>query len=188
MGRKANAVVGASRWTPRAARAMPRQWTSCKQSLRTFLLDRNASLKDIYTQRRWLDFYGGVMAHRNGNSADSDLVDLSRDYTSGEIAHIWDGNDFSERYLLAGVLSLDLTEIRQLDCPLIIFAGRYDVNVNSDLAAAWYAKVKAPSKQFIWFENSAHLPMTEEPGKFLISLVRNARSLAEKARDVPSKR
>ncbi len=69
-----------------------------------------------------------------------------------------------------------------------IFAGRYDVNVNSDLAAAWYAKVKAPSKQFIWFENSAHLPMTEEPGKFLISLVRNARSLAGKARDVPSKR
>jgi proline iminopeptidase len=146
---------------------------------------QKASLKDIYTQRRWLDSYGGVMARRNGNSAESDLVDLSPDYTSGEIAHIWDGNDFSERYLLAEVLSLDLTEIRQLNCPLIIFAGRYDVNVNSEVAAAWFAKVNAPSKQFIWFENSAHLPMTEEPGKFLISLVRYARSIAEKARDVP---
>ena len=131
------------------------------------------------------DFYGGVMAHRNGNSAESDLADLSPDYPSGEIAHIWDGNEFSERYLLAGVLGLDLTEIRQLNCPLIIFAGRYDVNVNSEVAAAWFAKVKAPSKQFIWFENSAHLPMTEEPGKFLISSVRYARSIAEKARDTP---
>jgi proline iminopeptidase len=146
---------------------------------------QKASLKDILTQRKWLDSYGGVMAHRDGNSAESDLVDLSPDYSSEEIAHIWDGNHFSEHYLLAEVLSLDLTEIRQLNCPLIIFAGRYDVNVNSEVAAAWFAKVHAPSKQFIWFENSAHLPMTEEPGKFLISLVRYARPIAEKARDVP---
>jgi pimeloyl-ACP methyl ester carboxylesterase len=142
-----------------------------------------ASLKDIYVQRRWLDFYGGVMAHRNGNSAESDLVDLSPDYNSEEIERIWDGNDFSERYLLAEVLGINLTGIRQLNCPLIIFAGRYDVNVNSEVAAEWFAKVKAPSKQFVWFENSAHLPMTEEPGKFLISLVRYARSIAEKAPD-----
>jgi pimeloyl-ACP methyl ester carboxylesterase len=146
---------------------------------------QKASLEDIYTQRKWLDLFGGVMAHRNGNSAESGLVDLSPDYGSAEIAHIWDGNDFSERYLLAEILTVDLGEIRQLNCPLIIFAGRYDVNVNSEVAAAWFAKVKAPSKQFIWFENSAHLPMTEEPGKFLISLVRYARPIAEKARDVP---
>jgi pimeloyl-ACP methyl ester carboxylesterase len=123
------------------------------------------------------------MAHRNGNSAESDLVDLSPDYNSEEIERIWDGNDFSERYLLAEVLGINLTGIRQLNCPLIIFAGRYDVNVNSEVAAEWFAKVKAPSKQFVWFENSAHLPMTEEPGKFLISLVRYARSIAEKAPD-----
>jgi proline iminopeptidase len=43
--------------------------------------------------------------------------------------------------------------------------------------------VKAPAKQFVWFENSAHLPMTEEPGKFLISLLRHARPIAEKASD-----
>jgi proline iminopeptidase len=97
---------------------------------------------------------------------------LSPDYTDQEISRIWEGNEFSERYLLAHVLSLDLSEINKLDCPLIIFAGRYDVNINSQLAAEWFAKVKAPSKRFVWFENSAHLPMTEEPGKFLVSLLR----------------
>jgi hypothetical protein len=35
----------------------------------------------------------------------------------------------------------------------------------------------------IWFENSAHLPMTEEPGKFLVSLVRYARPITERAGD-----
>jgi len=45
--------------------------------------------------------------------------------------------------------------------------------------------VKAPSKQFVWFENSGHLPMTEEPGKFLVSLVNIARPIAVRAGDAP---
>ena len=146
---------------------------------------RPIPLKNIYVQRKWLDYYGGVMAYRHGNSAESDLARLSPDYTDNEIAHVWDGNAFAERYLLSDVLSLDLTRTLKLACPLIIFAGRHDVNVNSELAARWFAKVEAPSKQFVWFEHSAHLPMTEEPGKFLISLVRYARPIAERAGDTP---
>jgi pimeloyl-ACP methyl ester carboxylesterase len=147
-----------------------------------------APLKDIYTQRKWLDFYGGVMVHRQGNSAEGDLSKLSPDYTDQEIPRIWEGNDFSERYLLAQLLSLDLTGIQRLDCPLIIFAGRNDFNINSQVAADWFAKVKAPSKQFVWFENSAHLPMTEEPGKFLLSLVQYARPIADRVSDTPDTR
>jgi pimeloyl-ACP methyl ester carboxylesterase len=63
-----------------------------------------------------------------------------------------------------------------------VAAGRYDFNVSSQVAAEWFAKVKAPSKRFVWFENSAHLPMTEEPGEFLISLVRYTRPIAERAK------
>ena len=150
-----------------------------------FAPGRTPPIGDIYTQRRWLQLYGGVMAHRPRSSAESDLANLSPDYTDAEIERIWDGNDFSEPYLLPELLSLDLTGIRKLDCPLIIFAGRYDVNVNAQVAAQWFAKVQAPSKRLVWFENSAHLPMTEEPGKFLISLVRYARPFAERAGDVP---
>jgi proline iminopeptidase len=74
--------------------------------------------------------------------------------------------------------------IRKLAVPLILFVGRNDRNVNADVSAAWFATVQAPEKQLVWFEHSAHLPMTEEPGKFLLSLVRYARPLAEKAGDV----
>lgn len=144
-----------------------------------------APLQNIYTQRRWVDFYGGVMAHRRSSSSESDVALLSPDYTDDEIRHVWEGNDFSESYLLAKLLSLDLTEIKELRCPLIIFAGRYDFDVNAQVAAEWFKKVKAPSKHFVWFENSAHLPMTEEPGNFLLSLVRYARPLAERDDDSP---
>jgi proline iminopeptidase len=142
-------------------------------------------LKNIFIQRKWLGFYGGAMAYRRDNSAESALADLSPDYTDEEISRIWQGNEFAQPYLLPEVLALGLTGIRKLNCPLIIFAGRYDFNVNSQVAAEWFAKVKAPSKRFVWFENSAHLPMTEEPGKFLISLVRYARLIAERAGDSP---
>lgn len=137
-----------------------------------------STLEDIYKQRKWLDYYGGVMAHRKGNSDESDLANLSPDYSDAEIGRIWQGNEFSERFLLQGLLSLDLSGIAKLECPLIIFAGRYDVNINSQVASEWFEKVTAPSKHFVWFENSAHLPMTEEPGKFLLSLVQYARPLA----------
>jgi proline iminopeptidase len=143
-----------------------------------FAPGKPSSLQDIYTQRKWLDFYGGVMAHRSAITDESYLTRLSPDYSEAEIRHVWDGNDFSEHYLLQEVLSLDLSNIQKLECPLIVFAGRYDVNINSQVAAEWFATVKAPSKQFVWFENSAHLPMTEQPGEFLISLVQYARPLA----------
>jgi hypothetical protein len=45
--------------------------------------------------------------------------------------------------------------------------------------------LKALSKQFVWFENSGHLPMTEEPGKFLVSLVNIVWPIAVRAGDAP---
>ena len=39
------------------------------------------------------------------------------------------------------------------------------------------------SSGLVWFDNSAHLPMTEEPGRFLLSLTRYARPIAERAGD-----
>ncbi|HEY1708559.1 MAG TPA: alpha/beta hydrolase [Rhizomicrobium sp.] len=142
------------------------------------------TLKELYTERKWLDYFGGVMANRHGNDDESDLSKLSPDYTQEERAHIWDGNAFSERYMLMDMMNGDLSQMRRFDCPIIVFAGRYDINVNSDVAAEWFAKAQAPAKQFVWFEHSAHLPMTEEPGKFLMSLVRVARPFAEQTGDV----
>ena len=80
--------------------------------------------------------------------------------------------------------SLDLTTLRKLVLPLILFEGRHDRNVNSEVAAAWFDTVEAPAKHLVWFEHSAHMPMTEEPGKFFLLLVRLARPIAEKAGDI----
>jgi len=62
--------------------------------------------------------------------------------------------------------------------------GRHDINVSSEVAAEWFASVKAPSKQLIWFERSGHHVTSEEPSKLLTTLVTYARPIAAKAGDV----
>lgn len=142
-------------------------------------------IKDIYVERKWVGFYGGVMAYRRDNSADSGLANLSPDYNDQEITRIWDGNKFATPCLLPELVALNLTTEHKLSVPLILFLGRHDRNVNAEVAATWFDRVQAPEKHVVWFEHSGHIPMTEEPGKFLLSLVRYARPIAEKAGDVP---
>lgn len=138
-------------------------------------------LKDLYIQRKWVGYFGGVMAYRHDNDADSDLVKLSPDFTLEELQHIYDGNKFAEGFLLADLVDGDWSVTRSLQCPLFLFEGRHDYNASSEVAWEWFQQVRAPAKKFVWFEDSGHMPMTEEPGKFLVSLIRFVRPLAEKS-------
>jgi pimeloyl-ACP methyl ester carboxylesterase len=142
------------------------------------------AVKDLLVQRKWLTFYGGAMAYRTANVAETGLARLSPDYTDEEIRRIWEGNEFATPILLPELVGLDLRATsRRLNVPLILFEGRHDWNLNAQVAAEWFSSVSAPAKHLVWFEHSAHLPMTEEPGKFLLSLVRYARPIAERVGD-----
>ncbi|HEY2178859.1 MAG TPA: alpha/beta fold hydrolase [Caulobacteraceae bacterium] len=145
---------------------------------------RRIALKDAMVVHKWGDYFGGVMAYRTSQEDESHAGRLSPDYSDAEAPHIYDGNAFSEHYLLADVFNLDLSGETRLATPLILLEGRHDRTVSSDVAHEWFEKVTAPEKRFVWFENSAHEPESEEPGKFLLSLVRYARPIAAKAGDV----
>lgn len=150
--------------------------------------DGPVPLEDLLRQRKWLNHYGGMVHNRSGGQHESAAVRLSPEYTDTDVARIWEANDFSMRHLLGDVLTLDMTRVRRLDTPLILFLGRHDTNVNSDLAAEWFDTVQAPQKALVWFEHSAHEIMNEEPGKTLVSLVAHALPIAERAGDTPARR
>jgi pimeloyl-ACP methyl ester carboxylesterase len=140
-------------------------------------------LKDLFLQRKWLGHYGGAVFNRTGFDAESAAIKLSPEYTDADLKTIWDGNAFSEKHLLAETIALDFSAYTEFRCPIVLFNGRHDYNVSSSVAAEWFARVKAPAKQLVWFEDSAHEMFNEEPGKTLVSLVRYARPFAEKAGD-----
>jgi pimeloyl-ACP methyl ester carboxylesterase len=63
---------------------------------------------------------------------------------------------------------LDLRESApRLDVPVYFFKGRWDVNAVNSLLEEYFALLEAPQKELIWFENSAHTPMWDEPAHFM---------------------
>ncbi|WP_328707259.1 alpha/beta fold hydrolase [Citreicoccus inhibens] len=142
------------------------------------------ALKDIGLQRRWLNFFGGAAYRRLDASFEGAASNLSPEYTDEDIRQMWKAEELSVEKLLPAILTADLSHVKRLKTPLLLLLGRHDRNVSATVAAEWFAGVKAPSKKLIWFEQSAHEVMAEEPGKVLLSLVRDARPFAERAGDV----
>jgi pimeloyl-ACP methyl ester carboxylesterase len=136
------------------------------------------TLASLMVQRKWLNQFGGMVYRRTGGQAEGAAMSLSPEYTDTDVQKVGEASQYSLDKLLGKVLTLDLSRIQKLDCPLILFLGRNDHNVSSRLAAAWFEKVQAPSKRLVWFENSAHEMAVEEPGKTLMSLVTYVRPLA----------
>ena len=138
----------------------------------------------ILTQRKWLGHYGGAAWRRPGGDFEAAAFKLSPEYSDEDVRNAFKGQPAVTQALLPKVLSADLSTIHTLKTPLILLLGRHDINVSSTVAAEWFASVKAPSKQLVWFERSGHHITSEEPGKLLMALVTYARPIAAKAGDV----
>jgi proline iminopeptidase len=74
----------------------------------------------------------------------------------------------------------DFSNTTQFGCPILMFEGRHDYTTRSEVVEKWLQRVKPPSKKLVWFENSAHMVMVEEPGKMLVRLVQDALPYAQK--------
>lgn len=73
---------------------------------------------------------------------------------------------YSASRLEKDLYATDFTYVNNLDVPVYFFAGRHDWNVPAVLVEEFEKKLQAPHKEMIWFENSGHGPLEEEPDKF----------------------
>lgn len=138
----------------------------------------------ILIQRKWLGHYGGAAWRRRGGDFEAAAFKLAPEYSDEDVRNAFKGQEAVTNALLPHILSTDLSTIRTLKVPLLLFLGRHDRNVSSEVAAEWFETLRAPAKKLIWFERSAHHMTSEEPGKLLTSLVTYARPIAEQAGDV----
>jgi pimeloyl-ACP methyl ester carboxylesterase len=75
------------------------------------------------------------------------------------------GFDYSVKFLEKDLFNPFIDEIKELKVPVYFFLGRHDWNVPSVLAADFLKTLKAPYKEVVWFENSAHELLEEEAEK-----------------------
>jgi len=136
-------------------------------------------LTAIKTQRKWLQRFGGEKFGRRGLGVETAAYQLSPDYDDRELAAIWKANAFSESHLLDKVLTVDFSNVRSIDVPVILMAGRADHVISGNVAERWLANLRAPSKRFLWFEQSGHDMFVDEPGKTLVELVTYVLPLAK---------
>lgn len=125
--------------------------------------------KAMLAQRDGLSRYGGAeWKHRDGLFK-SLLVPILK----------WDGYKLWDipKYALGGLYLTDVLwpevvkdnyfdEVPELKMPVLLTTGRHDYNTPFELSERWFNDLKAPRKKWVWFEDSAHSPIKEEPEKW----------------------
>jgi pimeloyl-ACP methyl ester carboxylesterase len=122
------------------------------------------------TRARWAANFGGVRTGHTYNSIGrSLLVSLLRspDYSLADAVRAIRGVTAARAALLPELAALDLTHtLTRLNTPIVMAQGRHDQVAPPSCAERYAELLEAPSKQLVWFEQSAHMPHFEEPGRF----------------------
>jgi pimeloyl-ACP methyl ester carboxylesterase len=126
-------------------------------------------LEGLLAQRRVMKKYGGHSTKKGGYFKTTTLPILfSGEYSLSDIRGILKGHKLVLSTLWPLIMDYDFpTQCHVFKIPYYIFQGRLDKNTPSELVQGFYDRIQAPDKDLIWFENSAHGPLSEEPEKFL---------------------
>ena len=86
---------------------------------------------------------------------------------------------FSLNTMLPQLAKVDLSKLgADFHVPIFFLEGRYDPYSPSSVIVEYCETIKAPHKEFIWFDNSGHFPFFEEQQKFADELVQRVLPLA----------
>ncbi len=121
-------------------------------------------------QRKWLMQFGGMIWKKRH------LLDCVFDprgcYTVPEYTEKdWEGRArglySSYRCLETEIEEFDLFElVRSVKIPVFFFLGAHDYQVPFPVSVEYFEYLDAPSKEIVWFRESAHFPHMEETEKF----------------------
>lgn len=131
----------------------------------------------MMVQRKWLTRFVGIV--RGMSMWKFSRIILGRPESSiFDLPNILRGMLFSTYAMWPEVSALNLVKaVPALKMPVFFFIGRHDRVVAPETSAAYFDMLTAPSKKFVWFEESAHEPPVEEPAKFNAAMAELVRPL-----------
>jgi pimeloyl-ACP methyl ester carboxylesterase len=155
---------------------LPKQWPPKN--------DIEAFLERIGTIQAPLVNYGSSLHASKGNNVfQSEMVLeilLSPEISLLDARHMLSPNA-ANKALMIDLFGRDLE--RDLGyafkVPIFVFQGEHDWQTPTTLVKPWFEKIVAPHKAYVAFADSAHIIITEEPGKFLHELVEKVRPFAQ---------
>ena len=131
-----------------------------------------------FTPRDLLMKYGGTF-HADMGTGTLALVTMRASETNwrdlAALLLIADYNNLAMQEFANAVLDEGHT---QFTVPIFFVSGRYDHQVDATLAYRFYERITAPQKRFVWFAQSGHGPLFEEPERFNAFVVQTILPLA----------
>lgn len=148
------------------------------ESIAPYPGDKPITRERIIIARKWAQFYGGMSADRETSTYYFDAPLLSPEYDKDDVCNIDKGSLLTLGQVLPEFLEVDFKPMISFPIPVVMFMGRHDYTTPTQQTSAWLSRVKAPYKQGVWFDHSAHMIPWEEPGKMLVSLLKYVRDFA----------
>lgn len=134
-----------------------------------FLTIENNSnwFKQLKSERKWLTYFGGLVYQKRKAQQFLKLFISAREYNLVDMLRIARGNVISIKKLWPEIMKVKLIE----DCthfriPVYFIQGKHDYNSPTELVEEYFAKLIAPRKELIIFNDSAHTPNFEENERF----------------------
>jgi pimeloyl-ACP methyl ester carboxylesterase len=130
--------------------------------------------KKFMTERRLLAKYGGEVYNNTKGAFPVVLGSLLRstEYTLADKINFFRGIFKTVGLVFPELMKINLMEqAPELKIPVYFVLGRHDHEAPSFIAEKYFNVLKAPRKELIWFENSAHMPNIEENKKFTDFLI-----------------
>ena len=124
------------------------------------------SIGDLMVQRNLMTKYGGEDYGESDGIMKAMIVPIlkSPEYELRDLWKYYKGAFFCLENMWDEVVDLAFDRtVPSLDVPVYLTEGRHDQNTPIPIAKAWFDQLKAPRKEWIWFESSAHSPIKNEP-------------------------
>ena len=120
--------------------------------------------REIYG--KWLEAFGGVW-HSSEKFDRVGWMISSVEYAWPEKLHYTSAAKKSFNLLLPQLTAVDLNStVPKVEVPIYFAVGRYDQMAPFEVSQAYFSKLVAAKKEWVWFEDSAHFPQWEEMKKF----------------------
>ena len=121
------------------------------------------------TQRSLLARFGGEVHGSRSGALGMVLRALlvSREYTLRDRINVFRGIFRSMQLLWPQLMVLDLIALApEVQVPVFFAEGRFDHESPSEFAARYFEVLRAPTKELVWFERSAHMVNAEQRDDF----------------------
>ena len=127
-----------------------------------------APISAVLVTRKWAREFDGGWYGKPTFDLLFALPEWAPEYTEADLG----AQEAATRWASRTVLSSGGGGLPQrLEVPVVVIQGRHDLHTPYEPARTWVERLQAPHKRLVTLEHSAHVPMLEEPGRFLLALV-----------------